>query len=152
MRRAATRRREENQPRHFLRWYTLQTKTTTLTCQITTDTHTNPENAAWRRSTLADPGTHEELAKRNMPNTITFIPHRLGKLFALIYRSKLNGLASLMRKGDDTGTRDAEPAGMSDTSFDTERRRGGDGIAQRASLKSGRTEPETRATQKDGMD
>ena len=30
----------------------------------------------------------KELAKQNMPNTITFIPHRMRKRFALVYSSK----------------------------------------------------------------
>ena len=35
-----------------------------------------------------------ELAKKNMPNTITFIPHRMRKRFARVYSSKMNELAS----------------------------------------------------------
>ena len=35
-----------------------------------------------------------ELAKKNMPNTITFIPHRMTKRFARVYSSKLKEIAS----------------------------------------------------------
>ena len=43
-----------------------------------------------------------ELAKKNMPNTITFIPHRMRKRFARAYSSKLNELSSHMQRGEDT--------------------------------------------------
>ena len=48
----------------------------------------------------------KELTKRNMPNTITFIPHRVRKRFARIYSSKLNELAALMRRGEGTPKRE----------------------------------------------
>ena len=47
-----------------------------------------------------------ELAKRNMPNTITFIPHRMRKRLARMYNSKLNELLSHMRMGMDTMKRE----------------------------------------------
>ena len=47
-----------------------------------------------------------ELATKNMPNAITFIPHRVRNRFARICSSKLNEVASLMRKGDDTQERE----------------------------------------------
>ena len=43
-----------------------------------------------------------ELAKKNMSNTITFIPHRLKERFARVYSSKLNELSSHMQRGEDT--------------------------------------------------
>ena len=43
-----------------------------------------------------------ELAKKNMPNTVTFIPHRKRKRFARVYSSKMNELASHMQRGEDT--------------------------------------------------
>ena len=43
-----------------------------------------------------------ELAKKNMPNTITFIPHRMRKRFARVYSSKMNELASHMQRREDT--------------------------------------------------
>ena len=88
-----------------------------------------------------------ELARKLLPNTITFIPQRMRTMFARIYRSKLKDLASLMREGGDTGARDQKLAGVSDTRSDFQRRRGRDGTQQSASLKSGRLEPET-----NGMD
>ena len=43
-----------------------------------------------------------ELAKKNLPNTITFIPHRMRRRFARVYSSKRNELASHMQRGEDT--------------------------------------------------
>ena len=43
-----------------------------------------------------------ELAKKNMPNTTTFIPHRMRKRFARVYSSKMNELASHMQRREDT--------------------------------------------------
>ena len=43
-----------------------------------------------------------ELAKSNMPNTTTFIPHRMTKRFARVHSSKLNELSSHMQRGEDT--------------------------------------------------
>ena len=43
-----------------------------------------------------------ELAKKNMPNTITFIPHPMRKRFARVYSSKMNELASHMQRREDT--------------------------------------------------
>ena len=43
-----------------------------------------------------------KLARRNMPNTITFIQQRMRKGFARVYGSKLRELAFLMQKGEDT--------------------------------------------------
>ena len=45
-------------------------------------------------------------ARRNMPNTITLIQHRMRKGFARVYGSKLSELAFLMRKGEDTSKRE----------------------------------------------
>ena len=50
-----------------------------------------------------------------------------------------------MRRGGDTGTRDVELAAVGDTSSHTEGSRDGDGTAQGAPLKSGKSEPETLA-------
>ena len=82
-----------------------------------------------------------KLARRNMPNTITFIQHRVRKGFARVYGSKLSELAFLMRKEEDTPKRErmnqlvwAMPGLILS--------RGGS--AQRASLKNCRTESETR--------
>ena len=47
-----------------------------------------------------------ELAKKNMPNTTTFIPHRMRKRFARVSSSKLKELASHMQRGDDTPMRE----------------------------------------------
>ena len=46
------------------------------------------------------------LAERNMPNTITFIPHRLRKRFARIYSAKINELSFHMRMGVDSPKRE----------------------------------------------
>ena len=46
-----------------------------------------------------------QLAERNMPNTITFIPHRMRKRFA-IYSAKINELSSHMRMRIDTPKRE----------------------------------------------
>ena len=43
-----------------------------------------------------------DLVKNNMPNTITFIPHRMRKRFARVYSSKMNELASHMQRRGDT--------------------------------------------------
>ena len=43
-----------------------------------------------------------ELAKKSMPNTKTFIPHRNRKRFARVYSSRMNELASHMQRGEDT--------------------------------------------------
>ena len=47
-----------------------------------------------------------ELPRYNLPNTITFISHRMTKRFARVYSSKLNELASHMQRGDDTPMRE----------------------------------------------
>ena len=47
-----------------------------------------------------------ELAKKNLPNTITFIPHRMRKRFARVYSSKMNELASHMQRREDTLNRE----------------------------------------------
>ena len=47
-----------------------------------------------------------QLAERNMPNTITFIPHRMRKRFARIYSAKINELSSHMRIRIDTSKRE----------------------------------------------
>ena len=47
-----------------------------------------------------------QLTKGNMPNTITFIPHRMRKRFARIYSSKINELSSHMWMGIDTPKRE----------------------------------------------
>ena len=46
------------------------------------------------------------LAERNVPNTSTFIPHRLRKRFARIYSAKINELSFHMRVGVDTPKRE----------------------------------------------
>ena len=56
-----------------------------------------------------------DLAKKNMPNTITVIPHRMRKRFARVYSSKLNEFSSHMQRGEDTLKR-AEPVGVGDAS------------------------------------
>ena len=43
-----------------------------------------------------------ELAKKNILNTITFIPHQKKKRFARVYSSKLNELSSHMQRGEET--------------------------------------------------
>ena len=43
-----------------------------------------------------------EVAKKDMPNTITFIPHRMKKRFVRVYSSKVNELVSHMQRGEDT--------------------------------------------------
>ena len=53
------------------------------------------------------------LTKKNMPNTITFIPRRLRKRFARVYSSKLNELSEERRHVE---ARDAEPVGVGDAS------------------------------------
>ena len=47
-----------------------------------------------------------QLSERNMPNTITFIPHRMRKRFARIYSAKINELSSHMWMGIDTPKRE----------------------------------------------
>ena len=47
-----------------------------------------------------------QLNEKNMPNTITFIPHRMRKRFARIYSAKMNELASHMWMGIDTPKRE----------------------------------------------
>ena len=47
-----------------------------------------------------------KLTERNMPNTITFIPHRMRKRFARIYSAKINELSSHMWMGVDTPKRE----------------------------------------------
>ena len=42
-----------------------------------------------------------ELAKKNMPNTITFIPHRMRKRYARVFFSKLKELSSHIQMGED---------------------------------------------------
>ena len=41
-----------------------------------------------------------------MPNTITFIPHRMRKRFARVDSSKMSELASHMQRGEDTVKRE----------------------------------------------
>ena len=56
-----------------------------------------------------------------MPNTITFIPHRMRKRFARINSSKMSELASLMWRGADSQEREMlNFAGMGDTSTHSE--------------------------------
>ena len=84
VRHAMTWRREENQPRHLMRWYTLQTKTTTLRC------HIHYDNTTIHRTLLGDEAPWPILKRlKNMPKTFTFIPHRMRMRFAGVYSSKL---------------------------------------------------------------
>ena len=46
------------------------------------------------------------LAERNMPRTMTFIPHRMRKRFARVYSAKINGLFSHMWMGVDSPKRE----------------------------------------------
>ena len=47
-----------------------------------------------------------QLSEKNMPNTITFIPHRMRKRFARIYSAKIGELSSHMWMGIDTPKRE----------------------------------------------
>ena len=65
------------------------------------------DNTTIHRTRLGDEAPWPILKRlKNMPKTITFIPHRMRIRFARVYSSKLDELASLMREGDDTQERE----------------------------------------------
>ena len=98
MRRATTWRREENQARHLLEM--------TDPAVEDHDTEIPDHDKTPIRRPLPEGEAPWLSLQRLRELAITFIPLRMSKRFARVFSSKLNELASLMRKGDDTQERE----------------------------------------------